>query len=225
MRLVAIRTYEFTFTLASRSVGEPALPSCTFMSVADGPLPVLEVGDVRLFSHELDDGLLQAPPAIVSSPDSDLFCKRNGGGVIAKNSGYRLDYDIPGYDDACLKRSVDFISPLSATCRVRTFFSRCTALSPRTRGASIGSQQDRSYLRELWSDRRGSIDSVLGIPRNEYLMGGISRILETILRQVLPDGRPWRTDRLLGNATRYRTTRRDAMRREAGKRERLGSNL
>lgn len=67
--------YEFTFTLASRSVGEPALPSCTFMSVADEALPILEVGDVRFFSHEFDDGLLQAPAASVSSPGSDLFCE------------------------------------------------------------------------------------------------------------------------------------------------------
>jgi len=74
-----LHLYEITFTLESRSVGEPALPSCTFISAVDGPLPVLEVGDVRLFSHEFDDGLLQVPAAIVSSPGSDLFCKRNGG--------------------------------------------------------------------------------------------------------------------------------------------------
>lgn len=63
------------FTLASRNVGEPALPSCTFMSAADEPLPVLDVGDVRLFSHEFEDEFLQPPPlpAIELSPDKDLF--------------------------------------------------------------------------------------------------------------------------------------------------------
>ena len=70
---------ELTFTLASRSVGEPALPSCTFMSAADEPLPLLDVGDVRLFSHEFEDEFLQTPPpapAIELSPVSDLFYDR-----------------------------------------------------------------------------------------------------------------------------------------------------
>lgn len=72
------RRRELTFTLASRSVGEPALPSCTFMSAADEPLPVLDVGDVRLFSHEFEDEFLQTPPApaIELSPASDLFCEK-----------------------------------------------------------------------------------------------------------------------------------------------------
>lgn len=61
-------------------MGEPALPSCTFMSAADEPLPVLDVGDVRLFSHEFEDEFLQTPPApaIELSPASDLFCGKKG---------------------------------------------------------------------------------------------------------------------------------------------------
>ena len=78
---------ELTFTLASRSVGEPALPSCTFMSAADEPLPLLDVGDVRLFSHEFEDEFLQTPPpapAIELSPVSDLFYEQKGSQLLFK---------------------------------------------------------------------------------------------------------------------------------------------
>lgn len=64
-----------TFTLASRSVGEPALPSCTFMSAADEPLSILKVGDVRLFNQEFVDVFLQVASPNELSPVNDLFCE------------------------------------------------------------------------------------------------------------------------------------------------------
>lgn len=193
--------YGVTFTLASRSVGEPALPSCTFISAADGPLPVLEVGDVRLFSHEFDDGLLQAPAAIASSAGSDLFCKRNG--------GHCRNY-IPRRDSVYLKSTLRFY-----------FLGRLPLRRAiiATNANSAGPPDSLSRTRPLIRQRAVGTESRIpsGFPsRGEYLISAESQsVPKAILRRGPSDG-PWRTDRF--------TWKREATRGEAVS-ERLGSNL
>lgn len=181
-------------------MGEPALPSCTFISAADGPLPVLEVGDVRLFSHEFDDGLLQAPAAIVSSPGSDLFCKRNGGHCQKLYPASR--------QRVLKKRSSDYFLKIGGSPE-RTII----ALNADLKGSASLSDLNPSIRQNRRNDPIFS-----GFSRIEYLIGRNRTAPKAILRRGLPSGGPWRTDRLLGDA------RGDATRREAVS-ERLGSNL
>lgn len=100
------------------------------MSDADEPLPVLDVGDVRLFSHEFADGFLQPPAsAIELSPASDLFCNR-GKSIVTPGSMTAFKLETVVY--VCVR------------CRVRPgLASRCSC---RCGGVGVGRRGARVDL-------------------------------------------------------------------------------